>query len=97
MFMVPLYHVDVYSQITDLHHYRQSVRHQAMKPHKRKKWTKTSVTKLRKRLGLTQAEFAEALGINRQQTVSEWEIGKFDTIRPAHQRLLDMLAERTRR
>lgn len=64
---------------------------------KRKKWTKTSIRKLRERLGLTQVEFAEALGINRQQTVSEWEIGKFDTIRPAHQRLLDMLAERSRR
>ena len=50
-----------------------------------------SILALRQRLGLTQAEFARKLGV-RQQTVSEWETGKYEP-RGASARLLGMLAE----
>ena len=51
----------------------------------------TDILALRRRLGLTQAEFARKLGV-RQQTVSEWETGKYEP-RGASARLLGMLAE----
>ena len=59
----------------------------APKPH----WTAERVAALRARLGLTQAAFAEELGV-RQQTVSEWETGRYQP-RGASARLLGMLAE----
>lgn len=63
---------------------------------KKSKWTRRKVTQLRKQLGLNQSDFANALGINRQQTVSDWEVGKFDKIRPAHSTLLDILNEKAK-
>jgi DNA-binding transcriptional regulator YiaG len=49
------------------------------------------VAALRRRLGLTQAAFARELGV-RQQTVSEWETGRYQP-RGASARLLSLLAE----
>ena len=46
---------------------------------------------LRRRLGLSQQAFADELGV-RQQTVSEWETGRYQP-RGASARLLGMLAE----
>jgi DNA-binding transcriptional regulator YiaG len=42
-------------------------------------------------LGLTQAEMADALGV-RQQTISEWETGRYQP-RGASVRMLQFLAE----
>ena len=39
-------------------------------------WNAARSAALRERLGVTQAEFARRLGI-RQQTVSEWETGRY--------------------
>ena len=64
--------------------------HRAAKPH----WTAERVAALRARLGLTQAAFAEELGV-RQQTVSEWETGMYRP-RGASARLLSLIAERAR-
>lgn len=57
----------------------------------REPWTADRVARLRTALGLTQASFAEALGV-RQQTVSEWETGRYQP-RGASVRVLQMLAE----
>lgn len=54
-------------------------------------WTAERVQSLRRRLGLSQAAFAEEMGV-RQQTVSEWETGRYQP-RGASVRLLGMLAE----
>ena len=54
-------------------------------------WTASSVAGLRAALGLTQAEFARAIGV-RQQTVSEWETGCYEP-RGASARMLSILAE----
>lgn len=54
-------------------------------------WTATRVLALRRRLGLSQAAFAGEIGV-RQQTVSEWETGRYQP-RGATARLLGMLAE----
>ncbi len=54
-------------------------------------WTAERVLALRKRLGLSQAALAEEMGV-RQQTVSEWETGRYQP-RGATVRLLGMLAE----
>ena len=54
-------------------------------------WTAAEVAALRKRLGLSQAAFAGEIGV-RQQTVSEWETGRYQP-RGASVRLLGMLAE----
>lgn len=40
-------------------------------------WQRDAIKALRKHLGLTQAEFAQRLGV-RRQTVSEWENGVYD-------------------
>lgn len=56
-------------------------------------WTAERIALLRARLGLTQVGFADELGV-RQQTVSEWETGRYQP-RGASVRLLGMLAERT--
>lgn len=40
-------------------------------------WDQTAIRALRKHMGLTQAKFAEELGV-RRQTVSEWENGVYE-------------------
>ena len=55
-------------------------------------WTAERVAALRAELALTQAEFAEELGV-RQQTVSEWETGRYRP-RGASARVLQLLEER---
>jgi DNA-binding transcriptional regulator YiaG len=49
------------------------------------------IVALRRALGLSQAEFAHRLGV-RQQTVSEWETGRYRP-RGASLRVLAILAE----
>jgi DNA-binding transcriptional regulator YiaG len=56
-----------------------------------KPWTAEEILELRHRMGLSQAAMAEELGV-RQQTVSEWETGRYQP-RGASARLLGMLAE----
>ena len=55
-------------------------------------WDRQRIAALRERLGLTQAELAKRLGI-RQQTVSEWETGRYRP-RGASVTLLRMAEER---
>lgn len=57
----------------------------------REVWSGERVVRLRRALGLSQAAFARELGV-RQQTVSEWETGRYRP-RGASVRLLGMLAE----
>lgn len=57
----------------------------------RPRWTAERVAGLRASLGLSQAAFARVLGV-RQQTVSEWETGRYQP-RGASVRLLEMIAE----
>ena len=57
-------------------------------------WDAERVRTLRERLGLTQRQLAEELGV-RQQTVSEWETGIYQP-RGASARMLRMVAERSR-
>jgi len=52
---------------------------------------RSGVAKLRAELGLTQAAFAGELGV-RQQTVSEWETGRYRP-RGASARLLQFFAD----
>jgi DNA-binding transcriptional regulator YiaG len=54
-------------------------------------WSAEAIAGLRARLGLTQSGMAEALGV-RQQTVSEWETGRY-LPRGASVRMLRFLAE----
>ncbi len=54
-------------------------------------WTAERIAALRARLGLTQSAFADEIGV-RQQTVSEWETGRY-LPRGTSTRLLGMLAE----
>jgi DNA-binding transcriptional regulator YiaG len=54
-------------------------------------WTPERIAALRAGLGLSQAAFAEELGV-RQQTVSEWETGRYQP-RGATARMLTLLAE----
>ena len=56
-------------------------------------WDGERVRALRERLGLTQRQLADALGV-RQQTVSEWETGVYQP-RGASARMLRIVAERT--
>lgn len=55
-------------------------------------WDSRSVRALRQHLGVTQKGLSEELGV-RQQTVSEWESGKYCP-RGACARVLTMVAER---
>jgi DNA-binding transcriptional regulator YiaG len=55
-------------------------------------WSAAGVRALRRHLALSQEEMARELGI-RQQTVSEWETGKYRP-RGASARLLAIVAER---
>lgn len=54
-------------------------------------WDAASVQELRRRLGMTQRQLADQLGV-RQQTVSEWETGVYRP-RGASARLLRIVAE----
>lgn len=54
-------------------------------------WTAERIAALRAELGLSQAAFADELGV-RQQTVSEWETGRY-LPRGASSRMLGHLAE----
>lgn len=54
-------------------------------------WTRDEIIVLRRRLGLSQADFASRLGV-RQQTVSEWETGRYAP-RGASLTVLKMVAE----
>ena len=56
-----------------------------------RKWTRDEIIAWRQRLGLSQADFASRLGV-RQQTVSEWETGKYAP-RGASLTVLRMVAE----
>jgi DNA-binding transcriptional regulator YiaG len=55
-------------------------------------WSAEEVRALRRQLGLSQDGLAAELGM-RQQTVSEWETGRYQP-RGASARLLGMIAER---
>jgi len=55
-------------------------------------WDARRVRALREHLGLTQGSLAEELG-TRQQTVSEWETGRYEP-RGASAKLLTLVAER---
>lgn len=57
-------------------------------------WDAERVRALRERLGLTQRQLADELGV-RQQTVSEWETGIYRP-RGASARMLRVVAERSR-
>ena len=54
-------------------------------------WNGENVKDLRRRLGVTQSQLAQRLGV-RQQTVSEWETGLY-TPRGASVTLLRMVSE----
>jgi DNA-binding transcriptional regulator YiaG len=57
----------------------------------RYRWDAPQVQALRRHLGLTQQEFSEKLG-TRQQTISEWETGRYSP-RGTSARLLSLVAE----
>ena len=56
-----------------------------------KGWDAGQIAAVRAALGISQAEFARALGV-RQQTVSEWETGRYAP-RGASAKMLGVLAE----
>ncbi|MUH00234.1 helix-turn-helix domain-containing protein [Scytonema sp. UIC 10036] len=56
------------------------------------KWNSDSIKALRLKMGLTQSELAEELGV-RQQTVSEWENGIYEPTR-ATSKHLNLVAEK---
>jgi DNA-binding transcriptional regulator YiaG len=55
-------------------------------------WDSETIKLLRESMGLTQQQFADELGV-RQQTVSEWEVGKY-TPRRSMSKYLSLVAER---
>jgi DNA-binding transcriptional regulator YiaG len=55
-------------------------------------WNTELIKGLRQHMGLTQAQFAEVLGV-RQQTVSEWEVGLYEPTRATAKHLM-LVAER---
>jgi DNA-binding transcriptional regulator YiaG len=63
-----------------------------MSRHKRIYWDATAVRALRDHLNLTQQELSTELGV-RQQTVSEWETGRYSPRGPSAM-LLTIVAER---
>lgn len=46
-------------------------------------WTPDLIRSIRQDMGLTQTQFADAVGIARQQTISEWEVGTYHPSRMA--------------
>lgn len=63
-----------------------------MHKNKRANWDATAVKALREHLNLTQQELSDELGV-RQQTVSEWETGRYCP-RGSSAKLLTIVAER---
>ena len=59
---------------------------------RRPRWDAPEIRRLRRFMGLSQDSLAQELGV-RQQTVSEWETGRYQP-RGAADRLLSMVAER---
>lgn len=57
-------------------------------------WDARRIRALREHLEMSQAAMAEQMGI-RQQTVSEWELGRYEP-RGASARLLSIIADRGR-
>ncbi len=57
-------------------------------------WNQVAIKALRKSMGLTQAKFAQELGI-RRQTVSEWETGVYQPDRSTAKHL-ELIADTTR-
>ena len=57
-------------------------------------WNGKRIRDLRKRLGMTQQQFADEAGVVKQQTISEWET---DKVVPRHmsQKLLSIMEERS--
>lgn len=58
---------------------------------KKPRWDAAAIKSLREHLSLTQHGLSQELGV-RQQTVSEWETGRYEP-RGASARMLSMLAE----
>jgi len=58
----------------------------------RPQWDREHIQALRRHLGLPQRELAEKLG-TRQQTISEWEMGRYEP-RGTSSTLLSIIAER---
>lgn len=56
------------------------------------KWPPQRIRKLRKSLGDTQAEFANRLGLDRWQTVSDWERGVYG-LSKSSEKLLDLIEQ----
>jgi DNA-binding transcriptional regulator YiaG len=56
-------------------------------------WQQNAIQALRKHMGLTQAQFAEELGV-RRQTVSEWENGVYDPDRSTT-KFLELIAKQS--
>jgi len=56
-------------------------------------WQQDAIKALRKHMGLTQAQFAQELGV-RRQTVSEWENGAYDPDRSTA-KFLELIAKQS--
>ena len=56
-----------------------------------KKYSNVDIKKIRNRAGMTQAVFADYLGVS-PKTIEAWELGRTHPTGPAH-RLLDILAQ----
>jgi transcriptional regulator with XRE-family HTH domain len=54
-----------------------------------------AIKALRKHMGLTQAQFAQELGVHRQKTVSEWENGAYDPDR-SKMKFLELIAKHSK-
>ena len=65
-----------------------------MAKRKQTPWDKQSIRSLRRHLELTQSEMADRLG-TRQQTISEWETGRYQP-RGATATLLTLVAREAR-
>jgi DNA-binding transcriptional regulator YiaG len=55
-------------------------------------WTPENIRRLRRHLSETQEQFAERMGVERRQTIHEWETGKRSPSGTAR-RLMDLVAE----
>lgn len=55
-------------------------------------WTPENIRRLRHHLRETQEEFAQRMGLDRRQTVQEWETGKRNPSGTAR-KLMDLIAE----
>lgn len=58
----------------------------------RMEWTPVNIRLLRLHLGETQEQFAARIGLERRQTVHDWETGKRNPSGPVR-KLLDIIAE----